>query len=245
MLLFSTHAWLTAERPIVLFDLVTKRLVERRVLLPSVSVLERLVASVRDHAANRLWQKLASLPTVSQRFLLEDLLQAPEGGKQSPLDRLRRSPTHVSGPGLIKALRRLTDIRAIGIGNLDLSFVPAGRLKQMARHAASSHAAQIERMAGNRRIATLLAWANLFETIAQDEALDLLDGLMRILWTRATRAGERERLRTLRDLDAAALQLRGACLVLLDGTHPDPQVREKVFDSHEKPITMRQVEQAG
>ncbi len=224
-----THAWLTAERPSVLFDLATKRLVDQKILLPGVSVLERQVAGVRDHAANRLWQKLASLPTASQRFLLEDLLQTPEGGKQSPLDRLLRSPTHVSGPGLIKALRRLTDIRAIGIGDLDLSFVPAGRLKQMARHAASSRVAQIERMADDRRIAILLAWASVFEATAQDEALDLLDGLMRTLWTRATRAGERERLRTLRDLDTAALQLREACLVLLDGTYPDPQVREKVY----------------
>jgi hypothetical protein len=225
-----THAWLTAERPSVLFDLATKRLVEQKVLLPGVSVLERLVASVRDHAANRLWKILARLPTASQRFLLEDLLQAPEGKKQSPLDQLRRSPTNVSGPGLIKALRRLTDIRAVGIARLDLSFVPAGRLQQMARHAASSHAAQIERMTEDRRIATLLAWALVFEAIAQDEALDLLNELMRTLWTRATRAGERERLRTLRDLDTAALQLMEACLVLLNATHPDPQVREKVYE---------------
>ena len=234
-----THAWLTAERPSVLFDLATKRLVEQKVLLPGVSVLERLVASVRDHAANRLWKILARLPTASQRFLLEDLLQAPEGKKQSPLDQLRRSPTNVSGPGLVKALRRLMDIRVIGIGDLDLSFVPTGRLQQMARHAASSHAAQIERMAEDRRMATLLAWAFVFEAIAQDEALDLLNELMRTLWTRARSAGERERLRTLRDLDTAALQLMGACLVLLDATHPDPQVREKVYEQVERPVLVQ------
>jgi len=139
------YAWLTAERPSVLFDLATKRLVDQKVLLPGVSVLERLVASVRDRAANRLWQELASLPTASQRFLLEELLQVPKSGGQPPLDRLRRAPTHVSGPGLIKALQRLTDIRAIGVSGLDLSFVPAGRLKQMARHASASRVAQIER----------------------------------------------------------------------------------------------------
>ena len=224
------HAWLTAERPIVLFDLATKRLVDQKVLLPGVSVLERLVASVRDRAANRLWQELASLPTAQQRFLLEDLLHTPEGSGQPPLDRLRRAPTHVSGPGLIKGLQRLTDIRAIGVSHLDLSFVPAGRLKQMARHAAASRAAQLERLSDDRRIATLLAWASVFEATAQDDVLDLLDELMRSLWKLATRAGERERLRTLRDLDAAALQLRDACLVLLDTAHPDQQVREKVYE---------------
>jgi hypothetical protein len=214
----------------VLFDLATKRLVDQKVLLPGVSVLERLVASVRDHAANRLWQKLASLPTAQQRFLLEELLKAPEGSSQPRLDRLRRAPTHVSGPGLIKALRRLTDIRAIGVTDIDLSFVPTGRLKQLARFAAASRVTQIERMADDRRIATLLAFASVFEATAQDEAFDLLDGLMRSLWTQATRVEERERLRTLRDLDTTALQLREACLVLLDSTHPDPQVREKVYE---------------
>ena len=192
--------------------------------------MERLVASIRDRAANRLWQELARLLTASQRFLLEELLQVPESGGQPPLDRLRLAPTHVSGPGLIKALRRLTDIRAIGVSDLDLSFVPSGRLKQMARYASASRTAQIERMSDDRRIATLLAWASVFEATAQDDALDLLDGLMRSLWTLATRAGERERLRTLRDLDTVALQLRDACLVLLDRTHPDPQVREKVYE---------------
>lgn len=82
----------------------------------------------------------------------------------------------------------------------------------------------------DRRIATLLAWASVFEATAQDDALDLLDGLMRSLWQLATRAGERERLRTLRDLDTAALQLRDACLVLLDTAHPDQQVQEKVYE---------------
>ena len=86
--------------------------------------------------------------------------------------------------------------------------MPAGRLKALARHAASSWAAVIARMPRDRRVATLLAFARTFEATALDDALDLLDLIVTDLLAQAKLTGEKERLRTLRDLDAAALQLR-------------------------------------
>ena len=84
-------------------------------------------------------------------------------------------------------------------------------------------------MPRDRRVATLLAFARAFEVTALDDALDLLDLVITDLLARAKLAGEKERLRTLGDLDAAALQLRDVCAVLLDEACSSTRVRSLAF----------------
>ena len=150
-----TRAWLSAERPSVLFDFATARLVERKVLLPGVTALERLVARVRDRTAARLWHLLAQLPNADQQARLNALLQVPEGVRSSLLDQLRQAPGRVSGPVLVAALQRLDAIRAIGVSDLSLGHIPATRLYALARYGAAARAQAIDRMAPERRMATL------------------------------------------------------------------------------------------
>ncbi len=240
-----SRAWLSAERPSVLFDLATARLVERKILLPGASTLARLIASVRDRAATRLWQKLAQAPSPEQRARLEALLAVPAGERHSTLDRLRRAPTYVSTNGLAGALERLVKIRELGVGpgsgcgpgtgsgsgsgSIDLASIPPARLKALARYALAARAQAIAKMSEDRRVATLLAFARIIEVTAQDDALDLFDMVVQSLLSRSERATERERLRTIRDLDLAATQLREACLVMLDRQYEDSCVRDAVF----------------
>lgn len=224
-----TRAWWSEERLTVLFDLAMAQLIERKALLPGVSVLERLVSSVREHASMRLWQLLAQLPTPRQVALLETLLVVPEGERQTPLDRLRRGPTRVSSPALVAALRRVDAIRLFEVEHVDLSFVPKGRVKALARYATTALVHNLRQLADVHRIATLLAFAHTYLSTVHDDALDLFDALMRTAFSTATREGQQERLRTIHDLDAAAQVLSEACQVVLDETQDPATLLERIY----------------
>ena len=155
-------------------------------------------------------------PPPSNKANLEALLHLPEGAWSTPLDRLRRAPTRVSGPALVAAFHRLEEIRRLGVGDLSLEHLPLNRLRAVARYGAAARAQAIARMAPERRTATLLAFAQAFERTAMDDALDLFDLLVTDIVRGAHKEGEQTRLRTLHDLDAAALHLWEALQVLLD-----------------------------
>jgi hypothetical protein len=53
------------------------------------------------------------------------------------------------------------------------------------------------------------------EAIALDDALDLLDILVTDIFSEAKKAGERARLRRIKDLDTAAIQLSRVCRLIL------------------------------
>lgn len=219
------RSWLGAERPSVLFDLATARLVEHKILLPGATVLARLVASVRDRAAARLWRMLALLPDVGCRQRLENLLVVPPEERQSSLDRLRRVPVRVSAPALTEALVRLNDIRDLGLEHADLTRVPPNRIRTLAHYASGAKAQTISRMQDERRVATLVAFVVVLRISAQDDALNLLEQVLVRMLARNERAGQMERLRTIGDYDEAVFRLRAACLALLDPAAPDPSAR--------------------
>ncbi len=70
------------------------------------------------------------------------------------------------------------------------------------------------RLPVERRTATLVAFIHSLEASAHDDAFDVLSMLLRDLFARAEQADRMARLRTLKDLDQAALTLAEACRML-------------------------------
>ena len=88
---------------------------------------------------------------------------------------------------------------------------------------------KIARMPDDKRTAILVAFAKAFETIALDEALDVLDLLITSIAGEAKKIGQKKRLRTLKDLDKSALTLAGVCALILSDETQDDRLREAIF----------------
>jgi TnpA family transposase len=218
----------------MLFDRATSWLIAHKVLLPGVTVLERHVARIRTRVQERLWASLIRGVSATSKRKLEALLTVAEGGHQSLLARLRKGPFRRSASELVRALRRVENVRSLGIDVALSHRLPPGRIQALARFATTARASAVQRLPDERRLATLVAFALTLEATALDDVLDLLDILITEIFANATKAGEKARLRTIKDLDAAASQLSQACRLVLDPLIPDAELRAAIFKAVER-----------
>jgi hypothetical protein len=221
--------WTGAERPGLLFERATHWLLSYKVLLPGASVLERFVAKVRRRVEARLWRLLGQGITAEQKVQLDHLLSVPTGSRASPLDQLRSGPVTASGPSLVRALQRVKTVRDLGLAKPVAAALPPSRLALLARFAASAKATVIKRLPPARRLATLVASVQSLEATARDDALEVLEIVLHDLFAEAVRADRQARLRTLKDLDQAALTLAATCALALDESVPEAELRSRML----------------
>lgn len=223
--------WSGDDHPGLLIDRATSWLAVNKVLLPGVSVLERFVGRIRDRAQTRLWTRLVTALDQKQRERIAKLFN--EDGKTSfaALDALRTVPTRRSSSEFLHHLDRLEAIRAFDLRPSPPQGVPAATLERLARVARAGKPSAIAALREPRRTATVAALFHTLETAAQDDVAELAEALITDLVKDAEAADRKARLRTLRDLDGAAILLRDmARLVFEEDTLPLDQWRDALFE---------------
>ena len=215
----AARAWTSGDGPKAIFLDAMAWLRERKVLLPGVTTLVRLVARVRDDTTHRLWRMLEALLTRAQRRVLDRLLEVPPGRRVSDLERWRKGPPpRGSGPAIIVALDQVAEIQGLGLAGLGAeAVVPPRRLIELARYGMTADAWLIRRHPDDRRLATLLATARLLEAKSVDDALELLDLLMSAeLLNKAQREADRDKARKHPRLARASARLAVAVEALFE-----------------------------
>src|SRR3546814_64925 len=116
------------------------------------------------------------------------------------------------------------------------SGVPATTLERLARVARVSKPSAIAALQEPRRTATVAALFHTLEAAAQDDAAELAEVLLADLVKGAEAADKQDRLRSLRDLDGAAMLLHAmGLLVLTDDVLPLNEWRDVLFERLPRP----------
>lgn len=146
------------DRPTLLLQLLCERFLQERIVRPGFSVVERMLATVRNSAESGIFQRLE---VIIDDFLsqgLDELLVAPQPSHPTPLAWLRQSATSNTPKSILGGLQKLSKLQKWEVGNWNLSTINPNRRKQIAQIGFRSTAQALSRMNKIRRYPILLAF---------------------------------------------------------------------------------------
>ncbi|KZL18396.1 Tn3 transposase DDE domain protein [Pseudovibrio axinellae] len=233
--LYSQY-WSGEDQPGLLVERAVSWLVTNKILLPGISTLERLVGRVRERAQTRLWHRLIAGLTDEQRQPIAALFHESDPAAFAALDSLRTASKKRASTEFFRHLDRLDAVRAFDMRPIPPKGVPAVSLERLARVARTSKPSAIAALQEPRRTATVAALFYTLEATAQDDVTELAEALLADLVRDAEAANNRTRLRSLRDLDDAALVLSEmALLVISENRMPLNDWQEALFKKLPRP----------
>ena len=201
------ECWMGNDRPGALVLQAADWLVSYNVILPGLSILERLVGRIRDRATTRIWTRIVDGLSEAQRNQIASLL-AHDADRLSRLGILRASPLKRRQSDLWAHLDRLDGVRDFDIGLTPPKGVPATQLERLARVARRAKPSAIAALKEPRRTATVAALLFTLEAAAQDDAIELGDALIADLFRDAELAQTTGRQAHQQALDEAIVLLR-------------------------------------
>ena len=163
------------DAPGVLLQMACDWLRHERIMRPSVDTLSRRVAAARDGARAQTYHRLVPLLDPPRRVRLDALLDVDEELGMTRLAWLRRGATAATAEVVKAELAKLEFLRALGADRLDLTVLPAGRRRMLAKIGRRSTNEALQRADVDRRYPILLA--TLAETYVEvlDELVQLFD----------------------------------------------------------------------
>ena len=162
----------------------------RRLIIPGVSVVERLAAEAMHAAEKTAVRLICEKVTDGQRKRMDSLLTGKTHRQQSELSWLREGNAKISGHGFLEIMDKLDKVREIGVGSLELTPEIAARQQQMVREGLRFTAQAFQQMGESQRIAVLTATLRDIEASLVDAALSLFEGLIGRAYNKAKKRVE-------------------------------------------------------
>jgi hypothetical protein len=176
------------DRGIVLAEALVEMLRQRRIILPTIDVIERACSEALTLGTRRMYEKLTAALSDDHRRALDNLLAIHEGSKGSGLIWLRQPPGPPKPKYILAHLDRLKTIRELSLPSGLEYAVHQNRLQKLAQEGGRMTAQHLRDLESFRCYATLTAV--ILETRATliiDEIIDLHDRYTGRLFNKAKR----------------------------------------------------------
>ena len=168
-----------------LAGLVVEECRRRRIIIPSPGALERLCVQARYRARREVQRRLTDGLSAEQRHRLDALTQRRAETNQSWLAWLRQMPEAAKPVAMLGLIERLEHVRAVGLDPMRGHRVHQARLAQLAREAGRTTAQHIASYERQRRHAALVAVTLDLAAGLTDQAVDLFDRLIGMMFRKA------------------------------------------------------------
>ena len=162
----------------ILLDRLIERMRTERIIIPGISVIERMAAAAMHAADAAVITEVSSRLSDSQRLALDTLLSDKMHVRQSRLSWLREPPSRVGGRPLLELLDKLALIRTIAS---DVAIDPpefGPRMAQMAREGSLLTAQAFQQMGQARRHTVMMATLIELKVTLTDAVLSMFQSLV-------------------------------------------------------------------
>ncbi|HHD7854504.1 TPA: Tn3 family transposase, partial [Enterococcus faecium] len=231
------RALYTTESSDMLFDMLLKKCLDEKIVLPGITTFSRFVASAIEKAEEHLYRQLSLVPTEDERKRLLnhlELIGTPVYGAIIKMDILRTPLADDSHKEIARGFDRLKQFQAFSTEKWKMESIPEGKIKVLANYAFKAKAQLIQRMSEQKKLALLVAFIFIYKRKAMDEQILALSNFFETVFRRAKNKESKERLRTIKDLDRAASTLSDI-VDLVMSSHSDTNelsLRDRILEKY-------------
>jgi len=175
----------------------------RRIVIPGITVLERLAGQACTEAEEALFADVAGRLSPDIIMMMESLLGVGPRIRQSGISWLREPPGKAGEAAMRGLIDRLEAVRHVGLSNHVLQVVPAHRVRRMAQEGRRLTAQNFEQMRAGRRYATLVAFLLEMEIALTDAAIGMFESLIGKSFRQAEAARDKQMLENISSATSA------------------------------------------
>lgn len=222
-------AALQTDKTHLLVESAIKSLRNSKIILPSISTIERLVGSTRKQANQIIYDTLDRLLTEDQKKALDNLLIVSGSPSKSKFYFLKESPHRATPSAILRELDKIDFIREIGIQNLNFSWINPNKRKYLALLARRYTTTPLQRFDAKRRHAVMACFLSEILTESIDTAVEMHDIIMTGVFRRAARNAEDIIRGSAQSLAGKITLLKELCQLILSDKLSDAELRSYIY----------------